>query len=270
MNNTRFPISKTVGAIIFIVAAIGVTMLVVFQKHAPTTNTSTSTSTSSTTDTSAPIVVDKTAVDPALLTKLQTDLQGITPYFVDSRSYDGKSLTPQEEKIRNDVADILASKAAANGHGDNYSQSWPIAIGKRYVLITVPTHTYYDMLIDSQTGESSYLQNAASYAAHRLPFERPQPASNGRQTVLYIGYEDIYTYTLDQGTFVLVPGSKLTGSETYHNGKGDFSLLVDETHTDNSIHISVFDGSQVVQNPNAQPNALQTMNKKLRGVDLTF
>ncbi|MEK7128728.1 MAG: hypothetical protein AAB858_00050, partial [Patescibacteria group bacterium] len=131
---------------------------------------------------------------------------------------------------------------------------------------------YYDILLDSQTGESSYLQNAASYVVHRLPFERPQPASNGRQTVLYIGYEDIYTYTLDEGTFVLVPGSKLSGSETYHNGRGDFSLLLEETHNDDSIHISVFDGSQVVQNPAAQsqPTALQTMNKKVREVTLSF
>lgn len=266
----KYSTNKVIGAMVVILAVFAVAAFVMLQKYAPTTNTSTSTSTPSTTDTSALIVVDKTAVDPALLTKLQTDLQSITPYFVDSRSFDGKPLTPQEDKIRNDVANILAAKVVANGHGDDYSQIWPIAIGKRYVFITVPTHTYYDILIDSQTGESSYLQNAASYAAHRLPFERPQPASNGRQTVLYIGYEDIYTYTLDEGTFVLVPGSQLSGSETYHNGKGDFSLFVDETHTDNSIHISVFDGSQVVQNPNAQPNALQTMNKKLREVDLTF
>lgn len=257
--------------IIQIAIIIGATVLVLWlayfallQKHAPKALST------PTTATSTPIVVDKTAVNPALLTKLQTDLQGITPYFVDSRGYDGKPLTPQEEKIRNDIADILESKAATNGHGDDYSQSWPIAIGKRYVLITVPTHTYYDILIDSQTGESSILQNAASYVVHRLPFERPQPASNGRQTVLYIGYEDIYTYTLDEGTFVLVPGSQLSGSETYHNGRGDFSLMVDETHTDDSITISVYDGSQVVQNPYAQPNALQTMNKKLREVTLSF
>jgi hypothetical protein len=262
MNGKRLSIGKTTGAIIIFAVAAGVTGLALWQKHSPAAP--------STADTSAPIVVDKTAVDPALLTRLQADLQGITPYFVDTRSYDGKPLTPQEEKIRNDIADILTSKAAANGHGDDYSQIWPVAIGKRYVLITVPTHTYYDMLIDSQTGESSYLQNAASYVTHRLPFERPQPASRGRQTVLYIGYEDIYTYTLDEGTFVLVPGSGLSGSETYHNGKGDFSLMVDETHTDNSIHISVYDGSQAVQNPNAQPNALQTMNKKIREVDLVF
>lgn len=80
----------------------------------------------------------------------------------------------------------------------------------------------------------------------------------------------MYTYTLDEGTFVPVPGSKLSGNETYHNGKGDISLLVDETHTDNSIHISVFDGLQSVQNPDAQPNAMQTMNKKIREMDLTF
>lgn len=218
----------------------------------------------------APVVIDTAAVDPVLLAQLQGDLKDVKPYFVDTRGYDGKPLAAQEEKITNDVAAILAAKAASKGIGDDYSQIWPIAIGTRYVLITVPTHTYYDVLIDSHTGESSFLQNAASYIAHRLPFEHPQPATSGRQTVLYIGYEDIYTYTLDEGAFVLVPGSKLTGSETYHNGRGDFSLMVDETHDEQSIHISVYDGSQVVQNPYAQPNALQTMNKEVREVTLQF
>lgn len=257
--------------VIIIAVAILVCVFAVWKLHSPTATPSPSTAIS-TPDISAPIVIDKTTVDPALLTRLQTELQGITPYFVDSRSYDGKPLTPQEDKIKNDIVDILVSKEADNGNGDYYSQLWPVAIGKRYILIMQPTRTYYDILIDSQTGESSFLQNATSYVVHRLPFERPQPASNGRQTVLYIGYEDIYTYTLDEGTFVLVPGSKLSGSETYHNGRGDFSLMVDETHDDDSIHISVFDGSQVVQNPDAlsQPTAMQTMNKKVREVTLSF
>lgn len=239
----------------------------VWKLQSPTATPYPSTATS-TPDISAPIVIDKTAVDPALLTRLQADLHGITPYFVDSRSYDGKPLTPQENKIKNDIVDIFVSKES--GNREFYSQLWPVAIGKRYVLITQLARTYYDILIDSQTGETSFLQNAASYVVHRLPFELPQPASNGRQTVLYIGYEDIYTYTLDEGTFVLVPGSKLSGSETYHNGRGDFSLMVDETHDDDSIHISVFDGSQVVQNPDAlsQPTAMQTMNKKVRQLTL--
>ena len=115
-------------------------------------------------DTSAPIVIDKTAVDPALLTRLQADLQEHHAVLRRQQKLRRQtSLTPQEDKIKNDIVDILVSKEANNGNGDYYSQMWPVAVGKRYILIMQPTRTYYDILIDSQTGESSYLQNAASY-----------------------------------------------------------------------------------------------------------
>lgn len=99
-----------------------------------------SNATTSSTITSGPVVIDKTTVDSVLLTRLQTDLQHSTPHFVDSRDYNGQSLTPQEEKIKNDIIDISTAKVVANGYGDDYSQSWPIVIGKRYIVITVPTH----------------------------------------------------------------------------------------------------------------------------------
>jgi len=217
---------------------------------------------------STSIVINKAVVDPSLITQLQADLQSITPYFVDSRSYDGKPLTPQEEKIKNDVISILVAKEPENK--EYYSQLWIRAIGKRDVVVMQPSaDSYYDILIDSQTGETSYLKNAANYIVHPLPFEHHDPAS-GRQAVLYIGYQDMYIYTLDEGTFVLVPGSKLTGSETYHSGTSDAYLNAEETHTDNSINISVFDSSQVVNNPYVSGSAMNTMNKKLREVDLTF
>ena len=268
MNLKKFYIGRAIGFII--VPAIVLCAFAVW-KLQPSANTSSSgaTSTPSATTTSTPIVSDKTAVDPALLIRLQADLEGITPYFLDVRSYDGKPLTPQEAKIRDRIVDILVSKEPANR--DYYSPLWPLAIGKRYVLAAQPSASgYYDILIDSQTGESSFLQNATSYIIHPLSFERPQPASNGRQTVLYIGYQDLYSYTLDRGSFVLVAGSKLLGSETYHNGRSDFVLSPEETHDDNSIHISVFDSWQVIQDPYAQPNAMQTTNKKIREVTLLF
>jgi hypothetical protein len=235
------------GALIVIVAVTVVIGFAIWQRHIRTIPTSTV----SKTDTSAAMPVDLAAV-----VQLQTDLQGITPYFVDSRSFDGKPLTPQEEKIKNDIVAILVSKEPDNR--EYYSQLWPRAIGKRYVLVAQPSaDSYYDILIDSKTGESTSLHNAASYLTHYLPFERPQSASNGRQAVLYIGYKDLYTYTLDQPSFVLVPGSKLSGNETYHTGASDFRLDPEETHTDDSIHIVVFDSSKTVQNSNAQSNTIQ-------------
>ena len=83
--------------------------------------------------------------------------------------------------------------------------------------------------------------------------------------------ERVSTHTTQDG-MVLVSGSQLSGNETYHSGTSDFSMVPVQTHTKSSITISVFDSSQMVQNPDAlsQPTAMQTMNKKVREVTLSF
>jgi hypothetical protein len=206
-------------------------------------------------------------VDPALLAPLQADLQNVAPHFVDASEANRQTLTPEEQKIKDDVIALFAARQSDNQQ--YYSGIWLDAVGKRYVLVSQPSaDSAYDVVVDSKTGSTAIIPNGASYASHYLPLERQD--SEGRHIALYIGYQDLYTYTLDQGSFVLVPGSKLSGSETYHSGRSDFRIDPEETHVGDSITISVFDSSQIVQNPDAQENGMQTMSKKVREVTLPF
>ena len=210
--------------------------------------------------TTSPTDIQSNQIDQVALAQLQADLQEITPHFIDASKANGQILTSQEQKIKDDlVAVFLATNPG--GDKDYYSNVWLNAVGKRYSLITQPSGGgSYDEVIDSKTGKITVVPGEARYYL----------ASEGRDIALYIDNQAIRTYTLDQADAVLVPGSVLSGNETYHLGTSDLSIVPVQTHTKNSITISVFDSSQIVQNPDAQPNAMQTMNKKTRIVTLPF
>jgi len=198
------------------------------------------------------------AATQAALANLQRDLQNVTPHFIDSSKTNGQTLTPQEQKIKDDVVAFLTAVQKSNT--DFYSQLWLDGIGKKYILASQPSaESSHDEIIDSQTGEVTPIFGEARY------YLAPE-----RDIALYVDYQAIYTYSLDQASAVLVPSSQLSGDEIYHSGTSDAYLAPVQTHTKNSITISVFDSSQTVQNPDAQPNAMQTMNKKLRSVTLLF
>jgi hypothetical protein len=199
-------------------------------------------------------------IDKVRLTQLQTDLQGVTPHFLDANRPNKQTFTPEEQKIKDDVVSVLLA-ANPGSDMDYYSGLWLDAVGKRYILATQPSGgSSIDEIIDSQTGKVTPI------SAERVYYL----VSEGRDAALYLGIQAIYTYTLDQDGVVLVSGSQLSGNETYHSGTSDFQMAPVQTHTKNSITISVFDSSQIVQNPNAQSNAMQTMNKKVRSPTLSF
>lgn len=213
----------------------------------------------SATTTDCSIVTQNPPQPQEMLARLQTDLQAITPHFIDTDRMNAQSLTPEESEIKDDLVGLFITEHRDDQ--DNYNTLWLNAIGKRYILASKPVaETSYDEIIDSQTGTVTPISGEARYYL----------ASEGRDLALYIDTQDIRTYTLDQAGAVLVPGSQLSGNETYHSGTSDAYLVPEQTHTKNSITISVFDSSQIVQNPNAQPNAMQTMNKKIREVTLSF
>lgn len=200
-------------------------------------------------------------IDKVSLTQLQTDMQGITPHFLDANRSNRQTYTPVEQKIKDDVVAVFLA-ANPGGDKDYYSGLWLDAVGTRYILASQPSaESSFDEIIDSQTGKVTQFPGGAYYLA-----------SEGRDIVLYISTQAIYTYTLDQVDVVLVPGSQLTGNETYHSGTSDAYLAPVQTHTKNSITISIFDSSQIVQNPDAlsQPTAMQTMNKKVRQITLSL
>ncbi|MCK9345234.1 MAG: hypothetical protein M0P64_03910 [Candidatus Pacebacteria bacterium] len=195
-----------------------------------------------------------------LIAQLSSDVALVDkPQFVKSEEV----LTPVLQKIQDDVIALLVAPDA--GSAEYYSQLRIKAIGGRHILISQLTvRGSYDEIIDSQTGKVVYIPDAASYTPRYLAFE------NGREVALYVGYKDIYTYTLGQEGFVLVPNSNLPKGETYHSGEGDFSIVVHETHSKDSITISVFDESKLVHNPHAVPGAMDIMFKELRKETLYF
>ncbi len=203
-----------------------------------------------------------TTQTPTSTTQLQTDLQGVTPHFVDASEASGQTLTSEEQKIKKDV---VATLLAVNPGGDKdyYSGLWLNAVGKRYILATQPSSgSSLNEIIDSQTGKVTLIPGERAYYL----------APEGRDIALYIDTQAIHIYALDQSNATLVSGSQLSGNETYHSGTSDFQIAPVETHTKNSITISVFDSSQIVQNPDSlsQPTAMQTMNKKVRSITLSY
>lgn len=196
---------------------------------------------------------------PSLL-QLQADLRDITPHFIDTSQPDSQTNTPIEQKIKDDVIALLIAKNSDNDAG-YYSRLRVTAIGGQYVLVTQPSAgSAFDAILDSKTGEVSLVSGEARYYL----------VSEGRDIALYIDNQAIHTYALNQAYVVLVSGSQLSGNETYNSGTSDAYLVPEQTHTKNSITISVFDSSQMIQNPQAQANEVQTMNKKVRSITLSF
>ena len=240
MNFKQFYTGRVIGFVVVVAVALGVFAVWKPQSSAPTVSTTTQ--------------VDKTA-----LAQLQTDLRSITPHFIDASKANGQMLTPEEQKTKDDVVALFTARMPDNK--DYYSGLWLDALGRRYILVSQPSAgSSFDEIIDSQTG------NVTPISAERAYYL----ASDGRDIALYIGTQAIYTYTLDQADVVLVPDSQLSGNDTYHSGTSDFQLAPEQTHTKNSIIISIFDSSQIVQNPDASPNAMQTMSKRVREVTLSF
>lgn len=231
--------------IVIICLAVLACAFAVWKLHAPTTTTSIT-----------------PAASQAALAHLQTDLQGSTPHFIDVTAPNGQALTPAEQKVKDDVVALFLA-VNPGGDKDYYSSLWLEAVGKRYILVSQPSaESSFDEIVDSQTGMVTPISGEVRYYL----------ASEGRDVVLYIDNQAIRTYTLDQANAVLVSGSQLSGNETYHSGTSDAYLVPEQTHTKNSITISIFDSSQLVQNPDAlsQPTAMQTMNKKIWEVTLSF
>lgn len=129
------------------------------------------------------------SADKAALVQLQTDLQGVTPHFVDSSKANGQSLTPEEQKIKDDIVALLVASQPDNS--DFLSGLWLNAIGKRYILVTQPiAESSYDEVIDSQTGTVTPNPESARYDL----------TPGGRNSVLYIDTQHVYLYTGESKT----------------------------------------------------------------------
>jgi hypothetical protein len=195
----------------------------------------------------------------AARTQLQADLRQTTPHFLDAeQAVDREPPAPQEQKIHSDVVALLLANRPADA--DFYSQLWIDAIGARYILVTQPiAESSYDEIVDSQTGMVRQIPESARYDLEPL----------GRNAMLYIDAQHIYLYTLDQPAPALVPGSALSGTETYTSGEADTPDVIPRmSYTPDSITITIFDSSKRVPNPKLGVGA--TMNAAVREATLSF
>lgn len=202
--------------------------------------------------------------EQAALAKLQKDMRGVAPHFVDSSEGTQQVLTPDDQRIKNDVAMLYAAQFYAEYPESEFTiQSFLLhglflsAIGERYILVTeIGAEMGYDEILDSHSGQVT-----------TIPMPDRYVLAPERNTVLYIDYQALHTYSLDQASTTLIAGSQLSGNETYHNGEQELAVVVtpQETHTKDSITISVFDSSKEVANPDGG-----TLFEKLRDVTLSF
>ncbi len=198
---------------------------------------------------STPVVStsDVVTIETAL-TQLQSDMVNITPHLVVPTWQQGQMLTTDEKKIEANIGMLLTAQYVVTypknpvfkfRPGNDF---WINAIGKRYILAALAgADSLTDVIIDSQTGQVTPISKTLRH------YFAPE-----RDIVLYIDKQSLYTYSLDQATTTLVAGSQLSGTETYHNGYIDgvgIQINPQETHTKNSITISIFDSSKMVENP---------------------
>ncbi|OYV27977.1 MAG: hypothetical protein B7W98_00570, partial [Parcubacteria group bacterium 20-58-5] len=121
-----------------------------------------------------------------------------------------------------------------------------------YILLTEASKFANDEVLDTQTGQVVPFTNTRGET--KRYYLAPE-----RSIALYIEPQALYTYSLDQAATTLVAGSQLSGTETYNNGYisgADIFINPEETHTLDSITISVFDSSKRVPNPNASGVAM--------------
>lgn len=204
--------------------------------------------------------------EKAALTQMQGDMQNVSPHFIVPTWKQGQTLTAEEKSIETDLGTLLtAQNTTANPNNPVFrfmpgNDFWLNAIGKRYILIgQAGADSAFDAILDSQTGEITTISKTLRY------YLAPE-----RDIVLYIDKQSLYTYSLNQATTTLVVGSHLSGTETYHNGYiGGIGIEINpqETHTKNSITISIFDSSKSVPNPDV-PGA--TMYAKAGQKTLSF
>lgn len=205
------------------------------------------------------------------LAQLQTDMQSIASHFIANNQGSGHAtLTSEEQKIHDGLIALYTARyTAANPStpadawlAEAQNGIWLNAIGKRYILLTeANAKSATDVILDVQTGQTTSISGSKKLRYYLAP---------EREIALYVDSQALYTYSLDQVSATLISGSQISGTETYHNGYiGGIGIEINpqETHTKNSITISIFDSSKSVPNPDV-PGA--TMYAKVGQKTLSF
>lgn len=210
----------------------------------------------STTPTS--ILATLTTTTSAKASQLAIDLSTVTPQFIDDggdgKYKDGTPLPDYMIKIKNDIAAIFAP-ASQDGY---YLYSRPsnivlFAIGERYV--------FFGDIRAKESGSDKILDSVTQTSTETRAFSIQLFKTD--EIAVYVSPQNVCTYTLDQPSCVPLAGADLSGEEFYFDPMGGF--WIEETHTDTSLTIGVFDRESPLI---LDPNTGSLLAKKLR--DATF
>jgi hypothetical protein len=180
------------------------------------------------------------------------ELRGITPQFVPLNDEWGNStqvLNPELKKIKKAALDIINTKEPLNAENNVHFSLR--AVGKRYVVMS-----YYppagmdsrDVLVDFVSKTSKDLAGGRSLEL--------------KSAIVYITDDKVAYYKIDSPAVVAFSNSQLPSGQTYNSNYGGMPVTSpEETHTDNSMTIAVFDTNQPIQDQGF---------KKLRDVTFTL
>lgn len=135
-------------------------------------------------------------------------------------------------KLRQQIHDLLIKKYPdSKDYYENFSLR---GIGDNFAVVTINRPTgagAIDELVNLKTGESVTLSETAFSVSVPTGF-------------VYIDYDKIKYYALGQDNILVLPESILKDGESYDMYGGNaIAPLYEETHTDSSITVSVFDSS---------------------------
>lgn len=177
---------------------------------------------------------------PVDSTLIELDLSNITSQFVDDEELDYVPLSPELRKVK---------EFAANKLGEDVSNIVLRAVTPNAILISVLHESGgANILLDLNTQKSAI----AGYFSIKT-----------NDAFIYIDAKEISYYKLGQSSFIVLPGSELTSPETYMSTLGNMVDFPNETHTNKTITVSVYDSTKMETNPATQEYVGQ---KKIREV----
>jgi hypothetical protein len=149
--------------------------------------------------------------------------------FVDDKELNSVPLSPVIRQVK---------AALARSLGEDVSRIRIRAIAAQTILVSIMTTTgWNDILIDTASGKRTFVSTGGIYSIML------------GDTILYVDRTIIQYYRLGQESFFILPGSQLSGTETYMSTVGNIVDLPSLTDTEGMITISVYDIKQEVRDP---------------------
>lgn len=153
-----------------------------------------------------------------------------TPQYINDKEIEGTPLTADLKVLKEEIAKNV-----------NYDYSRVVlrAVTSETVLVSALTNSgANDCIYDLSSKKCTFISNEGGVNSVKIG-----------ETIVYIDNQELSYYKLGQDVFVTFPNSELTAPETYLTGESDMLPTINETHTNSSITVSVYDRNQFVGTP---------------------